>query len=391
MAATENLSPEQLAVLMKQDQNALTRTIVVAFTVLAFISVCLRIFTRLRYQAAGWEDHSIVVAMVRCIRTNPSQPTAIFQVLQANAGSGKHTVFIPYPEGIMTISKNLFWSIIFYNLALMFIKVSIILQYQRIFTLREMRLPLQLAMGICVGWGIATFFTSVFTCVPVAAYWRILEKANATCMRDEDLWFSNAAINIFTDLMVAVLPVKVIWGLHIPRNQKIALVGILTIGWFVCVVSVLRLHGIIVLFQHPDDRIYYSAAAAYWSSIEMNLGIVCASLPALKPLLVKIIPGFSTRHSSRGYGAGLSGALGSKSRVNGNNATRTTTNDDVELAFKINTNAYSSRSDQDTLGKSIYVTQHFQQHYEKNAQISDSESQKDLVVNTTFSAPYAQH
>jgi hypothetical protein len=34
----------------------------------------------------------------------------------------------------------------------MFIKISIILQYQRIFTIREMRLPLRIAMGICVAW-----------------------------------------------------------------------------------------------------------------------------------------------------------------------------------------------------------------------------------------------
>jgi hypothetical protein len=107
--------------------------------------------------------------------------------------------------------------------------------------------------------------------------------------------------------MIALLPVKSIWGLQIPNRQKIALVGILTIGWFVCLVSILRLHALIILSHHPKDRTYYSATAAYWSSIEMNLGIVCACLPALKPLIVRIIPGFSTRGSSRGYEVGLSG------------------------------------------------------------------------------------
>jgi hypothetical protein len=187
--------------------------------------------------------------------------------------------------------------------------------------------------------------------------------------------------------MVATLPVRGIWALQIHKRQKIALVGILTIGWFVCVVSILRLNALIDLSKHPDDRIYYSAATAYWSAIEINLGIICASLPALKPLIVKIIPGFT---SSRGYGTALSGNM---SRNHGLTSKAIHTRDeDVELATKsINANAYSSKTDQDMLGKSIYVTQHFEQHFEENSQSSDSESQKDLVATTTFPSPYAKH
>lgn len=33
--------------------------------------------------------------------------------------------------------------------------------------------------------GITTVITSIFTCVPVSAYWRIMEKAGARCIKDE--------------------------------------------------------------------------------------------------------------------------------------------------------------------------------------------------------------
>ncbi|OAL01627.1 hypothetical protein IQ06DRAFT_272352 [Phaeosphaeriaceae sp. SRC1lsM3a] len=384
--APPELSPEQLAALQKEDLGQLTKNIIIAFTIIAFISVCLRWFTRFKYKAIGWEDHSILLAMIFSIATG------VCQVLQANAGNGKHAMFVPFPVNVELVLKYLFWSIITYNLALTFTKVSIILQYQRIFTTREMRIPLYIAMFICVAWGVTTFFTSIFSCVPVNAYWRVLEKATAKCIKDETLWFTNAGINIFTDLMVAILPVKALWGLQIPKRQKIALVGILTIGWFVCIVSILRLNALVILSKHPDDRTYYSAATAYWSAIEMNLGIVCASLPALKPLIVKIIPGFSTRHSSRGYGTNLSGGMG-KTYGYGSKATRGTEDDEVELATKsINANAYSSKAEQGALGKNIYVTQKVEQHFERNVQgsSSDSESQKDLVTNTSFPSPYAK-
>jgi hypothetical protein len=60
----DQISPEQLSVLAREDQSQLTKNIVIAFTVLALVSVGLRVFTRLRYKAVGWEDYTIVLAMV---------------------------------------------------------------------------------------------------------------------------------------------------------------------------------------------------------------------------------------------------------------------------------------------------------------------------------------
>jgi hypothetical protein len=66
----------------------------------------------------------------------------------------------------------------------------------------------------------------------------------------------------------------------------------------VCIVSILRLHALVVLAHHPEDTTWYGTATAYWSAIEVNLAIVCASTPALKPLVVKTIPSFSSRFGS---------------------------------------------------------------------------------------------
>jgi hypothetical protein len=62
--AIQDMSHEELATLAREDQGQLTKNIVIAFTVISFVSVCLRLFTRLKYQAIGWEDYSIILAMV---------------------------------------------------------------------------------------------------------------------------------------------------------------------------------------------------------------------------------------------------------------------------------------------------------------------------------------
>lgn len=51
------IPPEQLAALAKEDLGPLTKSIVIVFTAIAFIAVCLRIFTRLRFigRQLGWE------------------------------------------------------------------------------------------------------------------------------------------------------------------------------------------------------------------------------------------------------------------------------------------------------------------------------------------------
>jgi hypothetical protein len=190
----------------------------------------------------------------------------------------------------------------------------------------------------------------------------------------------NASINILTDLLVAFLPVRVIWTLQIAMRQKIALLGILTIGWFVCVVSILRLHALIVLVAHPDDNTYYSAPTAYWSAIEMNLAIVCASLPALKPLVVKIVPGFSSSHNaSRAYGNGT-GTGGSTKQI-GVKSTARRIDDEYELGRPGSTTPYQTATEEEGMfGKNIYVSRHFEQHFEQSSRTSESESQKDLVA-----------
>ncbi|KAF1944898.1 hypothetical protein EJ02DRAFT_478672, partial [Clathrospora elynae] len=402
--AMEQIPPEQLAILAKQDQGPFTKSIVITFTAIAFVCFCLRIFTRFKFlgRAVGWEDYTLFISMVNIPRKDLGREltfvfqvcsivSAVFQVMQVNAGSGKHAVFVPFPNGVVNILRDLFWSIIFYNIALAITKISILLQYRRIFTVRELRIPLHVVMVICVLLGITTLFTSIFTCVPVSAYWQILKQPSAKCIPDKTLWYTNAGLNITTDLLVAFLPVRVIWKLQISKHQRFALLGILTIGWVVCVVSFLRLHALTVLVAHPQDNSWYGSATAYWSAIEVNLAIVCASLPALKPLVATVIPAFVTRHSHEGYGTDITDKntlqafedrrqTSESRRQTIQNRDRNTVDENIELGGSIITNAYPSTPTESVHGQYIYKSTLFEQHSHENRHFGDNESQKNLVV-----------
>jgi hypothetical protein len=79
-----------------------------------------------------------------------------------------------------------------------------------------------------------------------------------------------------------------------------------------CIVSVLRLHSLVGI-SNSTDPTFENPPAATWSSVEINVGIICSCLPCLRPLLVRSFPHiFSSGHGTgpsnfvNGYGHHIS-------------------------------------------------------------------------------------
>lgn len=103
---------------------------------------------------------------------------------------------------------------------------------------------------------------------------------------------------------------------HISRKPQRSLL----IADSVCVVSMLRLNALVVLSRNMTDFSWYGPETAYWSSIEINVAILCACAPVLKPLVTRVFPRFGSGYQyghSRGQGTTSGGAmrLGFKAEV----------------------------------------------------------------------------
>lgn len=62
--------------------------------------------------------------------------------------------------------------------------------------------------------------------------------------------------------------------------------------------SILRLQSLVAI-SNSVDASYDNPPAATWSSVESNVGIICACLPLLRPLITKWLPrAFPSRHRS---------------------------------------------------------------------------------------------
>jgi len=108
-------------------------------------------------------------------------------------------------------------------------------------------------------------------------------------MADRHPRFSNAALNILTDILITGLPLPFLSALQLPRRQRIALMTVFALGGFTCIISILRLESLLT-FLHNTDISWNNPLAAIWSSVEVNTGILCSCLPTLKALVSRLFP-----------------------------------------------------------------------------------------------------
>ncbi|KAH0001685.1 hypothetical protein KCU78_g14755, partial [Aureobasidium melanogenum] len=201
-------------------------------------------------------------------------------------GFGSYVWSNPLDLHSATAKLYLSWNVL-YVFLIHVTKASILTQYLRIFPTRTMRRLTWLLFAALVPsvlWGV---FASIFICDPVKKVWRPMTPGK--CLSTRTYWVSVTAVNIVLDFAVLALPMPVISRLKLPKRQKIALVGVFLLGFFTCAVSVVRL----VLVHNAyvrHDFTASSAEAVTWSMVEANVGIICASLLALKPLMAYLFP-----------------------------------------------------------------------------------------------------
>ncbi|PKX99843.1 hypothetical protein P168DRAFT_261112 [Aspergillus campestris IBT 28561] len=247
----------------------------IAVTVLAFVSVCLRLLSRWeRKQKLWWDDWIILWSMA----WNFVVVGFIFAMIHNGMGLHADTVD---PENIVLIAKFLVVAEILYVFNLVWTKISILFMYYRIFHFPYFK---RWAYGIgtfIICWVITITFLFVFICVPVEKLW--YPQLPGHCINQVATWIANATSTIATDLVILFLPMPQIWKLQLRTSEKVGLTIAFGLGFFVVFASAYRLT---VLFSYtPLDSSYTLAPTVAWTAIEMSAGIVSACLPTMRPAL----------------------------------------------------------------------------------------------------------
>lgn len=174
-------------------------------------------------------------------------------------------------------------------LSLLATKVSICLLYLRVLSFRHARWAVYaLLFTVVVSNGIWTLYTVLTACIPLSAFW--LFDPTAWCRPQID-WFVNTGLHIGTDVLMYLLPLPVVVSLRVGLRQKLALYGVLALGLFVCLISVVRLWTLTEQNEKVDFP-YDNVGIAYMTVIEINAAIACACCMTLRPVMTKWFPKF---------------------------------------------------------------------------------------------------
>ncbi|AEO68605.1 uncharacterized protein THITE_2118157 [Thermothielavioides terrestris NRRL 8126] len=187
--------------------------------------------------------------------------------------------------------KALYASVITYNLANNVTKMSFLLQYRRIFGSSS-----PTADCVCrwlfvfvLLWAVTQGIVLGLCCIPVTAF---APSMADRCLDTLKVWYFSSSLNLVTDFAIFAVPLPCLYNLTMPRHQKILVVSIFSLGFFTCIISVIRFIYLPVTTSTKDPT-WDNVELSLWSAAELNCGIICASLQTLRPLLARCIPGLA--------------------------------------------------------------------------------------------------
>ncbi|KAI9891905.1 MAG: hypothetical protein M1814_002290 [Vezdaea aestivalis] len=276
---------------------AVTTTVIA----IATIFVVLRLVSRLGIvRRFAWDDFFMVVAWLLAFGLS-------FAICYGTSrGLGLTDKDIP-PEWDKSLKRSEYAFSVLYNPALMATKTSILAFYltlnsatNKVF--RNLSIATLVVVNLA---GLSLTILNIFQCRPFSAVFARYPPPSAKCVDIIGLYLGSAPVNIITDLAILFLPMPILTGMRLPKKQKTILVFTFALGGFVAVVDVVRIYYLQnAALQRlrnlrnktaQTDKVdfsYYASLSFMWSAVEVNVGIICACIPTIKPLVTKLMPRF---------------------------------------------------------------------------------------------------
>ncbi|RAH43140.1 uncharacterized protein BO95DRAFT_455221 [Aspergillus brunneoviolaceus CBS 621.78] len=227
---------------------AVNNAAVVAMLVLAAVAVMLRFTAQLVLgNALMADDWAIIAALVSA--------TTGLSITGGMTGAGKHIWSVTLEE-LMHLYRLLFSYTFIYASSCTCTRLSILCFYWRVFSPLKPILKVALWFGafLTLAYPIIVWVAMSNSCKPVTYFWTQFGGTSGKCI----------------DLQMSV-------------QKKLAISGIMAVGIFVCVASIVRIRYLSI-FMSSTDLTWLMGPVFIWSSIEPSVAVVCACMPHLAPL-----------------------------------------------------------------------------------------------------------
>lgn len=220
--------------------------------------------------------------------------TLFMTLYAAKYGSGQH-VWATDHETLIILLKMVYAEPWIYATAVTVTRVSILLLYHRLFdtnTTSNMLYVWQtrFAIALTAAYPLVMYIVMSVACRPLSHYWmQYLGEKEGTCIEVMKFYLAFGVLNMANDIVILILPIPTIAKLHMDWRKKLSIMGIMMLGAFSCVSSMIRIYYLAKLAETADVSWWFGPGMG-WSCIEPSVAIITACLPTLAPLFRKTKP-----------------------------------------------------------------------------------------------------
>lgn len=160
------------------------------------------------------------------------EPITIFLKVRLPGHFARLQLLTPNPTQLL-IAVQLLWAT-----SLSLVKISILILYCNVFSLKPFIIAAKVTSAIIVMWALATILMGFFLCTPFEFNWNPA-LPGGHCGDQLLSYRITGALNLVTDVIVLLLPMPYLYGLNLALYKKLVLVGTFAIGiLYVCIAPI---------------------------------------------------------------------------------------------------------------------------------------------------------
>ncbi|GFF24777.1 LOW QUALITY PROTEIN: hypothetical protein IFM46972_01175 [Aspergillus udagawae] len=316
MGWVHNASPEIDA----QSRYPLILGVCITLTVLMVITVCLRLFVRIKLGRFGAADYVMVFGMIFSIVYNALcislhhrfsyEPYSQQQKADMDwdyhwccgqRRTSEHTqryLTRPLHAGFDLSDQAMQLNYAgrpFYQLGIAGFKAALCINYLHLLaktSKRFYRMLIWVVIILSTLGHVAGTLVLLVNCKPVERSWN--PTISGKCLPVGPTFYGLAAFTIVCDVVVIFLPIPLLLQLNVKPAQKAGVACLFLLGLFTTLCSILRLTQIHRVVAVDGD----STMLVLWGTIEFNVGNIVTSLPFLTPVLKMFVRDFRSRSAS---------------------------------------------------------------------------------------------
>ncbi|KAJ5133983.1 hypothetical protein N7526_005348 [Penicillium atrosanguineum] len=271
---------------LDESRAPLVQGVMWTMAVVALVIVMMRLYVRVAMRHVfGWDDFIIIIAICCLVAY-----AAVCHVA-STIGLGRHLAFVEEnPENLINVALLCDIGESLAIMACTLGKTSFAVTLLRIVVQRWM---IALLWFVIVTMNVINILAALFVflqCKDPRHLWN--PAIPSKCWPDSvftDFSLFVGAYSGAQDFVLALLPWTIVWNLQMKKKEKIGVAFAMSLGVFAGAASIVKTTYLVALSAKADFT-WELAPLLWWAAVEDGLAITAASIPALKPLLVKMFP-----------------------------------------------------------------------------------------------------